>query len=296
MKNLLLILFIVFSIKAKAQFGFTYNPTDSTYTNFGGWSLVNLYAQKDSTANTDSYFIKYYHKNIHFIKFATHNDGVPNTILWLNGTQLQKSPITSIPISSAQVISGLGFTPLSVESDPLFNTKFSAKTTDGLAEGSTNLYSTNTRIRSAISLTTTGSGAATYNNSTGAINIPTITGAITPTYNHAVSRPVNSTSFTPSSTQPYRVYYNVEISCTATIGGASSGSIVLQYFNGSTWVNTAGAIKNSNTVTLAIALNSATIQGGTLSGEFPANTQLRLVSTSSGTTTITYNTGEEVLY
>lgn len=117
-----------------------------------------------------------------------------------------------------------------------------------------------------------------------------------PTYNYGVTRPVNSTSFTPSTTQNYRVYYNVEISCTASIGSTSSGSVVLQYFNGTSWVNTGGAIKNSNTVTLAIVLNSVTVQGGTISGEFPANTQLRLVSTSTGTTTITYNTGQEVLY
>jgi hypothetical protein len=48
--------------------------------------------------------------------------------------------------------------------------------TDNIPEGSTNLYYTNTRARAAISLTTTGSsGAATYNNSTGAFNIPNYT-------------------------------------------------------------------------------------------------------------------------
>lgn len=54
-----------------------------------------------------------------------------------------------------------------------FNTAFSGKNTDGLAEGATNLYYSNTRARAAISLTTTGTGAATYNNTTGALNIPT---------------------------------------------------------------------------------------------------------------------------
>lgn len=45
--------------------------------------------------------------------------------------------------------------------------------TDQIAEGATNLYFTNTRARAAISLTTTGtSGAATYNSSTGVLNIP----------------------------------------------------------------------------------------------------------------------------
>ncbi len=48
----------------------------------------------------------------------------------------------------------------------------SAFTTTNLSEG-TNQYFTNARARTAISLTTTGSGAATYNNSTGVLNIPT---------------------------------------------------------------------------------------------------------------------------
>ena len=44
---------------------------------------------------------------------------------------------------------------------------------DQVTEGTTNLYFTNTRARTAISLTTTGStGASTYDNSTGVFNIP----------------------------------------------------------------------------------------------------------------------------
>ena len=49
-------------------------------------------------------------------------------------------------------------------------------TTDNIPEGATNLYFTNTRARTAISLTTTGSsGASTYDNTTGVFNIPTYT-------------------------------------------------------------------------------------------------------------------------
>ena len=51
-------------------------------------------------------------------------------------------------------------------------------TTDNITEGATNLYFTNTRARTAISLTTTGSsGASTYDNTTGVFNIPTYTDA-----------------------------------------------------------------------------------------------------------------------
>ena len=64
-------------------------------------------------------------------------------------------------------------------------------TTDNIAEGATNLYFSNARSRSAISLTTTGSsGFATYNNTTGVLNIPQyqsvltnpITGSLTASY------------------------------------------------------------------------------------------------------------------
>ena len=50
---------------------------------------------------------------------------------------------------------------------------FAPLNTDSVPEGSTNLYFTNGRARAAIGLTTTGSsGAATYNSSTGILNIP----------------------------------------------------------------------------------------------------------------------------
>lgn len=46
---------------------------------------------------------------------------------------------------------------------------------DSITEGS-KLFYTDSRARQAISLTTTGSGAATYNNSTGVLNVPTNSG------------------------------------------------------------------------------------------------------------------------
>jgi hypothetical protein len=50
---------------------------------------------------------------------------------------------------------------------------FGSMNSDSLSEGSTNLFFTDARARTAFSLTTTGtSGAATYNSSTGIFNIP----------------------------------------------------------------------------------------------------------------------------
>lgn len=118
---------------------------------------------------------------------------------------------------------------------------------------------------------------------------------VTPTYNYGVTRAITSTSFTPSTTQPYRVTYNITIACTATIGSTASGKLELQYYNGTSWV-TINEIFNSNTVTLAIALNSVNTQTVSVSGEFAKNTQLRLASTIVGTTTITYVRGTEIFY
>jgi hypothetical protein len=55
----------------------------------------------------------------------------------------------------------------------------SIATTDSLPEGTVNLYYTPTRVRTVISLITTGvSGAATYNNLTGVFNIPNYQGLV----------------------------------------------------------------------------------------------------------------------
>lgn len=62
-------------------------------------------------------------------------------------------------------------------------------TTDNIPEGATNLYFTNLRARQSLSLTTTGtSGAATYNNTTGVLNIPQ--------YQSVLTNPVTGTGAT----------------------------------------------------------------------------------------------------
>lgn len=118
-----------------------------------------------------------------------------------------------------------------------------------------------------------------------------------PGMNLGVARPINSTTFTISSTRPSIGFYTITISCTATIGSASTGSVTLQYFNtgNSTWT-TLGFVANSNQVTLAIVLNSVNTQTLVLSEPIPPGALCRLVSASSGTTTITYNFGNEFYF
>lgn len=112
-----------------------------------------------------------------------------------------------------------------------------------------------------------------------------------------VTRPTDGTTFTVSADRNSRVYYTISISCTATIGGASSGTVKLQASldGGATW-NDAPSIGNSNTVTLAIALNSVSINTSPLIFELPAGALCKFVTTTSGTTTITWVNGIEVTY
>jgi hypothetical protein len=74
-------------------------------------------------------------------------------------------------------------------------------TTDDISEGATNLYYTDTRARTAISLTTTGSsGASTYDNTTGVFNIPTYADAYVGTVTSVAAITLGTTGTDLSST------------------------------------------------------------------------------------------------
>ncbi len=191
-----------------------------------------------------------------------------------------------------------------------FNTALASKSTTDISEG-TNQYYTDTRARASNSA---GTGIS-YNSGTGEItNIApdqtvTLTGAnnltTSGTYpnltitqyipsDNIVTRSINSSTYTISSNKIATVKYNIKISCTATIGSASTGKVLFQYSTngGSTWID-AGEVENSNTVTLAVVLNSTTTQSGFIVWNVPANALCRLVPTVSGTTTITWVRGQK---
>lgn len=101
------------------------------------------------------------------------NHGTPASLIWpqADGT-LRSSPVTSIPITSAQIADLSTFTTSNLaEGTNLyytatrFNTAFSGKSTTDLAEG-TNQYFTQSRSRTSLSA---GSGIG-YNSSTGVIS------------------------------------------------------------------------------------------------------------------------------
>lgn len=119
--------------------------------------------------------------------------------------------------------------------------------------------------------------------------------ATAPTATNAVTRPINSTTYTISATKEAEVDYYISITCTASIGSAASGTVEFQYSTngGSTWVPY-GKVTNSNTVSVAVALNSVVTQVCVIHATgIPANALCRMVTTSSGTTSISYVYGWE---
>jgi hypothetical protein len=210
--------------------------------------------------------------------------GVPENFLWLNSSskQLQWNP-PFIPTETSQLTNNSGFI-----SDVISAIGYTPYDSDNPVG-----FITTTGARNAISLTTTGSGDATYNQSTGELNIPTPV-FIADSVNF-VSRSIDSTiTYTPNALKQVTVSYVIRISCTATIGSASTGKVIFQWSTngGSSW-NDGGEVENSNTVTLAITLNSVTTQTGAITWTIPANALCRLKPTSTGTTTITWIRGQE---
>lgn len=113
----------------------------------------------------------------------------------------------------------------------------------------------------------------------------------------SVTHPTDGTTFTVSADRNSRVYYTIAISCTATIGSSAAGTVKLQVSQdgGSTW-NDSPTVGNSNTVTLAVVLNSVAVNTIPLVFEVPAGALCKFITTTSGTTTVTWVNGVEVLY
>lgn len=121
-------------------------------------------------------------------------------------------------------------------------------TTSNIAEG-TNLYYTDARVRLAISLTTTGtSGAATYDNVTGVLNIPQYQGGVTSFNTRTGAITLSSTDVTTALT-----YTPVTNARTITINGTGYDLSADR-----TWTIAAG-LTSFNTRTGDITLTSTDI-------------------------------------
>ena len=124
-----------------------------------------------------------------------------------------------------------------------FNNDFNNKTTDDLTQGSTNLYFTNARARTAISLTDTGGdGSMTYNANTGVF-----------TYNGPTAGEVRA-HLSASGDISYNSTTGV-ISFTERTDAEVRGLLSADTATGITYNNTTGEIGFDNTVTDFISLN-----------------------------------------
>ena len=147
-------------------------------------------------------------------------------------------------------------------------------TTSNISEG-TNLYFTDARSRSAISLTTTGnSGASTYNNGTGVLNIPqyTLSGLGGVPTTRALT--INGVNFDLSADRTWNVGTVTSITTSGPItGGPITGTGVIGItqsssssngFLSSTDWNTFNGKQNTITLTTTGTSGAATLVGSTL--------------------------------
>lgn len=111
------------------------------------------------------------------------------------------------------------------------------------------------------------------------------------------ARTLNS-NFTISSTKEARVSYSVLISVTnPLLAGNSTASAFLEYSTnaGSSW-NIVSQASNSSGVALAVAIAITNIQTSVLSGVIPANALVRIRTTASGTSSVSFVSSQEVVY
>lgn len=114
MKKIILLFAFIFSFSAKAQFTFGYTPADSIWHNLGGWSYVDLYQQKDSTAYPYSSLWRFTSK---LVEFRNLSKEFPNrnhdTLVCVdpNGRTYKRS-VSSLPSSTIAIISTNGISTL----------------------------------------------------------------------------------------------------------------------------------------------------------------------------------------
>lgn len=120
---------------------------------------------------------------------------------------------------------------------------------------------------------------------------------VAPTINASPGRALNS-NFTISTTKTAYAYYT--LSCAVTnplLAGTSVGTAYLEYStnSGSTW-NSVTSIANSSNVGITVTLQLTNSQTSIIGGIIPANALVRIRTVTSGTATITYISGEEIVY
>lgn len=157
-----------------------------------------------------------------------------------------------------------------------------------LVPENTNLYFTVARARSSVSVVS--NTGINYNTVSGEFSIPSAT------YNNAPARTFNS-SFRVSLVRPTRVSYTISITTALSLLNLnSSGVVQLQISPDNTaWttINSAG-ITRTLAVSISVGLNDVSLLN--VQGEIPTGFYCRLVSTVSGGASVTFSSGQEVIY
>lgn len=184
--------------------------------------------------------------------------------------------------------------------------------------------------RGSVSLTTTGSGAATYNSTTGVLNVPTpsaytlpntgtagtysgvttdaqgrVTAGTTRSFTNNPSRTIQTVAAAGNGWQidasrDSTVSYSVTIATSLTLSGGTSGYVVLEIAstNSSTAANwqEIDRLPNGQSGTgLVVGLGINNTGGGSVAGWVPAGYYVRMRSVNtSGTPVYTYTSGQEV--
>jgi predicted heme/steroid binding protein len=168
-------------------------------------------------------------------------------------------------------------------------------TTSNISEG-TNLYFTDGRARTAISLTTSGnSGASTYNNGTGVLNVPQYSLAGLGGVPNTRTLTINGTAFDLSADRTWNVGTVTSVATsgpltggtitgTGTIGITQASSSSNGFLSSTDW-NTFNGKQNTITLTTTGTSGAATLVGATLN--IPQY-QSVLTNPVTGTGTINY--------
>ena len=227
----------------------TYLTTNSYATqSYVGTQLANLVASAPSTLDTLNELASALGNDPSFATTVATSIGtkVPQTrTITINGTAYDLSADRSWTIAS-------GVTSFNTRTGAI--TAASGDYTTAQVTESGNLYYTDTRVRAAISLTTTGtSGAATYDSATGIFNIPQYQGGVTSFNTRTGAITLSSSDVTTALT-----YTPVTNARTITINGTSYDLSA----NRSWTIAPDVSVRNTYAFTATAAQTTFTVSGG----------------------------------
>lgn len=146
--------------------------------------------------------------------------------------------------------------------------------------------------QATVSLTTTGTGAATFNSSTGALNVPTPAGAAARVFGNP-ARALN-TAFQISATRDVLAIYSVDIGVTSLLLAGASGRVFLEYADDAAFTTNVVTASQSPNATGGV-LNVTNLGPGNVAAIIPAAKYARIrTATVSGSPTFSFAGSQEV--